>query len=116
MVAALRIALSVLLLLLPLAMAGTAHAQTAPCHGNGSLAAVMQSTAGHATHAEPSSRGDIGEKAADSHACCDLGSCSAVLLSAVEPVGRGQRTGPPFSTVYPQRAALSPTEGPPPRG
>ncbi len=116
MVAALRIAISALLLLLPLAMAGNAHAQTVPCHGGGSRAAVMQPADGHTMHTKPSPGRDTGEKAASAHACCDLGSCSAALLSTVEPVGQGQRTEPPISTAHPQRAALSLTDGPPPRG
>ena len=116
MTATLRIALAAILLLLPLATAANAHAETAPCHADGSMEAVMQIADSHAHMATEPSPLDAGRKMAGSHACCDLGSCSPALLAAFEFEGETQVAGLPLSIIDCQRTGFSRADAPPPRG
>lgn len=115
MVPVLRIALAAIILLLPLATAPFAHADTVTCHTEGTMETVMQMTDGHPHRATDSSLGESNHEMAGSHACCDLGTCSPALIATNELDGLARISGLPQSAVHRQRTALSRADGPPPR-
>ncbi|NIJ40710.1 hypothetical protein FHS78_000986 [Parvibaculum indicum] len=116
MATVLRIALAAIILLLPLATAPLAHADAVTCHAEGTMETVMQMTDGHPHQATDPSLRASDRGMAGSHACCDLGSCSPALIATSALNGSALISGLPRPAVHRQRTALSPADGPPPRG